>query len=429
MIDRPIYQLLPDLSPEEYAALRQSILDVGVRVPVEFDDAGNVLDGHHRIAICRELGISEFPKRINTGLVDAEKRTLARELNVARRHLNSKQKRDLIDGQLSDTPSLSDRAIAARLGVTNKTVAARRKILEGREEIPHVEERVDILGRSQPAERQKTQYVDNSPRGRAETVARAEIIRRENKEASGVLAAAVGNERNANAADPSDVNLYQSPWVAIDVLLNHLAVGASVWEPALGPGAIGSRLIDHGRRLLASDLIDYSTDPTTGEINVLWEQISPTVSDFLTMVRHPFGRKRVGAIITNPPYNKADQFISKALELARFHKIPVVAMLVRVNFMAGCGDARCKSLEEWKPSRQIIFSRRLPMMHRDDFEGEEASSRLDTCWLIWELDRQDVETTATQRVDWKHDLDLDDDQWRLVMDGAGPEVLEREVAE
>ena len=178
------YQFLPPLPDDDYAALRQSIMDHGVRVPVEMDEAGNILDGHHRVAVCAELGMTHFPKRINTGLAEWEKRTLARELNVARRHLNTAQKRRLIDDQLRDTPSLSDRALAARLGVSDKTVGSRRKALEDRAEIPHVAERTDTLGRSQPAQRQKTTLVDDSPEGRANVVREAKRVRAENAQAS-----------------------------------------------------------------------------------------------------------------------------------------------------------------------------------------------------------------------------------------------------
>ena len=40
------YQVMPDLTPEEYAELKSDIASRGVMVPVEFDEAGNVLDGH-----------------------------------------------------------------------------------------------------------------------------------------------------------------------------------------------------------------------------------------------------------------------------------------------------------------------------------------------------------------------------------------------
>jgi ParB-like chromosome segregation protein Spo0J len=78
---------MPNLSTEEYAELKSDISSRGVMVPIEFDEQGNVLDGHHRLQICEELGIKDFPKVIRAGLTEEEKYTHARKLNLARRHL------------------------------------------------------------------------------------------------------------------------------------------------------------------------------------------------------------------------------------------------------------------------------------------------------------------------------------------------------
>lgn len=52
------YQLLPPLSDEEYAALRADIAERGVLVPIVRDQHGNILDGHHRVRIAEDLGIT-----------------------------------------------------------------------------------------------------------------------------------------------------------------------------------------------------------------------------------------------------------------------------------------------------------------------------------------------------------------------------------
>lgn len=51
------YQVMPELTPEEYNELKNDIQERGVMVPIEFDEAGNILDGYHRFKICQELGI------------------------------------------------------------------------------------------------------------------------------------------------------------------------------------------------------------------------------------------------------------------------------------------------------------------------------------------------------------------------------------
>lgn len=145
------YQLLPPLSAEEYASLEASIIAHGVLVPVEYDEDGEILDGHHRVAICESLGLVDWPRFVRKGLSEIDKRKLARELNISRRHLTTAQKQAIIADQLRDTPSISSRAIAAMLGVHHSTVqGVRQKLVDGGE-ISHHD---DVEGRDgvrQPA--------------------------------------------------------------------------------------------------------------------------------------------------------------------------------------------------------------------------------------------------------------------------------------
>jgi N6-adenosine-specific RNA methylase IME4 len=107
-----------------------------VLVPIELDEHGVVLDGHHRLAAYRELeaegrSLPDYPVIIRTGFSEGEKRTHVRMLNVARRSLSATQRRELIAQQIQDTPSRSDRAIAHDFRVSPTTVAMVRRRLRG----------------------------------------------------------------------------------------------------------------------------------------------------------------------------------------------------------------------------------------------------------------------------------------------------------
>jgi ParB-like chromosome segregation protein Spo0J len=141
------YQVMPPLSAEEYATLKADIAENGVQVPVEYDEQGNVLDGHHRIQICGELGMTNWPRLIRHGLSEEEKRRHARRLNLHRRHLDQAQRRELIEAELLETPAASDRAVAAGLGVDGKTVGEVRAKLEADGEIPQSDVRIGLDGR------------------------------------------------------------------------------------------------------------------------------------------------------------------------------------------------------------------------------------------------------------------------------------------
>ena len=99
-------------------------------MPIEYDDDGNVIDGHHRIRACTELGIKQWPRVIRTYEDDLAKRTQARRLNIARRHLDTAAKRMLIEAELKDRPEVSNRTIAADLGVSHHTVGSVREEAE-----------------------------------------------------------------------------------------------------------------------------------------------------------------------------------------------------------------------------------------------------------------------------------------------------------
>lgn len=129
-MDDTMYQVMPPLTADEYAELKSDIEQRGVMVPVEYDEEGNILDGHHRVQICEELGITDFPKIVRTGFTEAEKRTHARKLNIARRHLSGEQKRELTKDEMRNNPYRSDRQVANDLGVSNGFVSRVRKEME-----------------------------------------------------------------------------------------------------------------------------------------------------------------------------------------------------------------------------------------------------------------------------------------------------------
>jgi site-specific DNA-methyltransferase (adenine-specific) len=81
------YQLFPPLRDEEYQALKADIAKRGVMVPVERDEGGRVLDGHHRVRACRELGLPDPPAVTRSGLDEPGKVEHALKANLLRRHL------------------------------------------------------------------------------------------------------------------------------------------------------------------------------------------------------------------------------------------------------------------------------------------------------------------------------------------------------
>lgn len=118
--ERPPYQVMPDLSAEAYEALKDDIRERGVLVPVEFTEDGEVLDGHHRLRACRDLGITSYPRVVRSGLNEDERRAHALALNVHRRHLTPEQRAEAV--MRLREQGWSVRRIADATGVPKSTV-------------------------------------------------------------------------------------------------------------------------------------------------------------------------------------------------------------------------------------------------------------------------------------------------------------------
>lgn len=121
MTDATPWQLFPALSDDEYESLKQDIADRGVLVPVEYDEHGAILDGHHRVRACRELGIKDWPTVTRGGMDDEAKAEHVLSLNLSRRHLSREQRRELVK-KLRAERGWSLRRIAERLGVSKSQV-------------------------------------------------------------------------------------------------------------------------------------------------------------------------------------------------------------------------------------------------------------------------------------------------------------------
>ena len=170
-------------------------------------------------------------------------------------------------------------------------------------------------------------------------------------------------------------DLYETPVAATRALLRVENLPHYIWEPAAGRGAIVTVLRDAGYRVLASDLIDYG-DPTHFPRR-----------DFL-LEPLPSGCE---AIVTNPPFKLAEEFITHALDLC-----PRVIMLLRLAFLES--ERRTAILEGCGLARVHIFRKRLPMMHRDGWEGRKANSGMAFGWFCW--DRNHVGPATIHRISW-----------------------------
>ena len=159
------------------------------------------------------------------------------------------------------------------------------------------------------------------------------------------MTAHAANPGRHSLADRGD-DFYETPAEAVLALLKAEGLPTSVWEPACGAGAIVRVLRESGVRVHATDLVDRGCPASESGI------------DFLLAQRAPDG---VEAIVTNPPYKLADQFVAHALRL-----VPHVVMLLRLAFLE---SERRSSTFGFRESRtRSRFQKQTP---------NDASARLD----------------------------------------------------
>lgn len=151
------FQLFPDLASSEYEALKADIAKRGVLVPVERDERGDILDGHHRVRACTELGIVDYPVVIRAGMTDDQKIEHVLTLNLARRHLTPAQRTEL-EADLRRR-GWSFRRIAEKVGVSEFTV--HRDVSTVRDIT--VERSIGRDGRSRPATMPRSALVPTPP--------------------------------------------------------------------------------------------------------------------------------------------------------------------------------------------------------------------------------------------------------------------------
>ena len=176
-----------------------------------------------------------------------------------------------------------------------------------------------------------------------------------------MLSHAAQSGRHSNA--DRGVDLYETPIVAVEALLRVESLPHWLWEPAAGRGAIVRVLRDAGHAVIASDIVDYG-EPLH------------FVADFLKQTKAPANCETV---ITNPPYQIAGEFARHALDLA-----PRVYLLLRLAFLESI--RRTDVVERRGLARVHVFRRRLPMMHRDGWNGPRASSAIAFAWFCWDRD-------------------------------------------
>ena len=168
----PLADLFPLMEGEDFDALVADIAANGLREKIDLYQ-GKIVEGRNRYLALQRLGIEPsadqkqyFRKAIYAHTVGGEiapheqsnddrVRAYVISKNLHRRHLDAKQKRDVIAKLLKAQPEKSNVTISKVVKADDKTVAKVRRELEATSEIPKLDKTVGADGkaRKQPAKK------------------------------------------------------------------------------------------------------------------------------------------------------------------------------------------------------------------------------------------------------------------------------------
>jgi len=169
---------------------------------------------------------------------------------------------------------------------------------------------------------------------------------------SRTIADILGCASPTNTREPHD--FYATPHECTEALI--AAEGdrlpAQVWDPCCGAGDISMVLQRHGREVVSTDLIDRGCGQ--GGVDFLLQRTAPA-----------------RAIVTNPPFNRAEAFLRHAAKLG----VEYVAFLHKAHWL---NAAERGSLVEtvWCPARCYL------LQWRPDFKNQ-GSPTMDCNWYVF----------------------------------------------
>jgi len=170
-------------------------------------------------------------------------------------------------------------------------------------------------------------------------------------------------------------DFYRTPAWVVSALLESEPLHGPILEPACGDGAILKQLIEQGT-CGADDVLGVEIDPgrARAAASNRWgaRVVCGNFLEGLDCWQHL--EPRPCAVITNPPYRQAAEFVRRSLEVVQ--PGGRVCMLLRLNFL---GSSR-KRLDVVGPGSGL--ARVIVLAKRPSFTGG-GTDACEYAWMIW----------------------------------------------
>lgn len=166
--------------------------------------------------------------------------------------------------------------------------------------------------------------------------------------------------------DQEGEDFYPTPEWATRALIANEKFSGNIWEPACGNGAMSEVLRQTGLEILSTDLFDRGYG---------------TRYDFLNS-QNNWDNINWDNIITNPPYNLAEDFVSVGLRTAKYK----LALLLRLSFLES-GRRFNSIFSKIPPTRIWVFSERITFYPNGVQTG--GTGTLAYAWFVWDKENKE----------------------------------------
>ena len=163
--------------------------------------------------------------------------------------------------------------------------------------------------------------------------------------------------------DRAEGDFYPTPDYAIQALLDRERFTGTIWEPACGTGEMSEVLKRNGYTVLSTDLYDRGYGEAGRDFT--WETSLP---------------HSVNAIVTNPPFKIAEQFVERALTL----KPDKIALFLRLSFIEGKSRHQ-RIFRTHAPTRIWAFPSRVTLYPSGEKGRRDNSGFMAFAWFVWDI--------------------------------------------
>ena len=180
-----------------------------------------------------------------------------------------------------------------------------------------------------------------------------------------------GNPKN----DRIENDYYATDPKAVTMLLSKYDIfGQEILEPCVGGGMIANTVKSfyiNKRNITALDIVDRGYPNTIIQNFLTWET-----------------NNKYDAIITNPPYSLAKEFVEKGLTL--LNNDGQMAMFLKIQFLEG--QKRKELFDKHPPKYIYVFRNRMATWNNgqalDPNTGKKWATTMCHAWFIWEKNSQ-----------------------------------------